>query len=64
MREGQRVAIVSHTATLPELEQQIGAAFRLGIENERLQAESLYQLEQLRASRTRIVEAIVRGPGM
>jgi signal transduction histidine kinase len=56
VREGRRVAVVSHTATLPELERELGAAVRLGIENERLQAESLSQLEELRASRARIVE--------
>jgi signal transduction histidine kinase len=50
------VAIVTHAAALPELEREIGAAVRLAIENERLQAEVLSQLEDLRASRARIVE--------
>ena len=34
----------------------MGAAFTLALDNERLQAEGLAQLEELRASRTRIVE--------
>ena len=56
MRDGRRVAVVSHAASLPELEREMGSAVRLGLENERLQAEVLARLEQLRASRARIVE--------
>ncbi len=56
VRDGRRVAVVSHTAALPDLEREIGAAVRLALENERLQAEVLAQLDQLRASRVRIVE--------
>jgi signal transduction histidine kinase len=56
VRGGQRIAVLSHTAALSELERQIGAAVRLGLENERLQAEVLARLEELRASRARIVE--------
>jgi signal transduction histidine kinase len=56
VREGRRVAVVSHTAALPELEREVGAAVRLGLENERMQAESLSRLEELRESRARIVE--------
>ena len=56
VRGGQRIAVVSHTAALSELERQIGAAVRLGLENERLQAEVLARLEEIRASRARIVE--------
>jgi signal transduction histidine kinase len=56
VREGRRVAVVSHTAALPEFEREMGAAVRLGLENERLQAELLSRLEELRASRARIVE--------
>jgi signal transduction histidine kinase len=56
VRDGRRIAVVSHTATLPDLEREIGAAVRLALENERLQAEALAQLDQLRASRVRIVE--------
>ena len=56
VRGDQRIAVVSHTAALAELERHIGAAVRLGLENERLQAEVLARLEELRASRARIVE--------
>ena len=56
VRDGRRIAVVSHTAALPDLEREIGAAVRLALENERLQAEALAQLDQLRASRVRIVE--------
>jgi signal transduction histidine kinase len=56
VRGGQRIAVVSHTAALAELERHIGAAVRLGLENERLQAEVLARLEEIRASRARIVE--------
>ena len=56
VRDGRRVALVVHTATHPELEREIGAALRLGVENERLQAEVLARLDELRASRARIVE--------
>jgi signal transduction histidine kinase len=56
VRDGRRIAIVSHTAALPDLERELGAAVRLALENERLQAEALAQLDQLRASRIRIVE--------
>ena len=57
VREGRRIAVVSHASTLAELEREIGAAVRLGIENERLRAEVLAQMAELRASRARIVEA-------
>jgi signal transduction histidine kinase len=56
VEDDRRIAIVSHAATLPELQREIGAAVRLGLENERLQAQLLGQLDDLRASRTRIVE--------
>ena len=56
VRDGRRIAVVSHTAALPDLERQIGAAVRLALENERLQAEVLAQLDDLRASRVRVVE--------
>ena len=59
VREGQLVAMVGHDAALLDgmgLEREIGAAARLAVENERLQAEVLAQLEDLRASRARIVE--------
>jgi signal transduction histidine kinase len=56
VRDGRQIAVVSHTAALPDLERELGAAVRLALENERLQAEALAQLDQLRASRVRIVE--------
>jgi signal transduction histidine kinase len=59
-RDGRTLAVVSHDAALldgDELEDQIGSAARLAIDNERLQAEVLAQLDELRASRARIVEA-------
>jgi signal transduction histidine kinase len=56
VQQDTRVAVVSHAATVPELERELGASIRLGLENERLQAEVLFQLGELRASRARIVE--------
>jgi signal transduction histidine kinase len=56
VRAGRRVAVVTHAATVTGLEREIGAAVRLALENERLQAEVLAQLYDLRVSRTRIVE--------
>jgi signal transduction histidine kinase len=59
VRDGRPVALVVHDAALlegPALEREIGSAARLAVENERLQAEVLAQLEGLRASRARIVE--------
>ena len=56
VRNDRRVALVSHAAAIVDLEREIGAAFRLALENERLQAEVLAQLHDLRVSRTRIVE--------
>jgi signal transduction histidine kinase len=59
--EGERtVGLISHAGAAGELEGQIGPAIRLGLENERLQAEVLARLEELRASRTRIVETADR----
>lgn len=60
VRNGQRVALLVHDTALPsalDLEREIGAAARLAIDNERLRAEVLAQLEDLRSSRARIVEA-------
>ena len=56
VRDGRQVAVVTHTVAVAELEREIGAAVRLALENERLQAEVLAQLRDLRESRTRIVE--------
>jgi signal transduction histidine kinase len=58
-RAGQPVALVAHDAALldgHELEREIGSAARLAIENERLQAEVLAQIDDLRRSRARIVD--------
>jgi signal transduction histidine kinase len=59
-RDGRRVAAIVHDASLredPELVEAVCAAAGLALENERLQAELRAHLEELRASRVRIVEA-------
>jgi signal transduction histidine kinase len=56
VRDGRQVALVTHATAIAELERELGAAVRLALENERLQAEILAQLHDLRVSRTRIVE--------
>jgi signal transduction histidine kinase len=59
-REGARVAALVHDASLcedAELVDAVGAAGALALENERLQAELRARLDELRASRARIVEA-------
>jgi signal transduction histidine kinase len=53
---GRRIALVAHATAIAELEREIGPAVRLALENERLQAEVLAQLHDLRESRMRIVE--------
>jgi signal transduction histidine kinase len=58
VREGRTVAILRHRAGLlddPRLVQEVVAATRLGMENERLHAEVLAQFEDLRAAQARIV---------
>lgn len=58
-RDGRTVALLLHEAdALPreELERELGSAARLAIENERLRAEVLSRLHDLRASRARIIE--------
>jgi signal transduction histidine kinase len=60
VRGGREVALVVHDAAsvdAGQLRHEIGAAARLAVENERLQAELLAQLSDLRASRARVVEA-------
>jgi signal transduction histidine kinase len=52
------IAVIAHAGAVPELESHIGPAVRLGLDNERLQAEVLAQLAELRASRARIVETV------
>jgi signal transduction histidine kinase len=57
-REGRTVAVLIHRAGLlddPDLVHEVAAAARVALENERLQAEVRAQLEDLRASRARIV---------
>ena len=59
-REGQPIAALLHDPALEhnaELVQSVGAAAALALENERLHAELRAQLAELRASRTRLVEA-------
>jgi signal transduction histidine kinase len=59
-REGQRVAALVHDASLrddPALVEAVCAAAGLALENERLQAELRARLDDLQASRARIVEA-------
>jgi signal transduction histidine kinase len=57
-RRGRIVALVAHDAALDsrDLEHEIGASARLVVDNERLRAEALAQLADLRASQARIVE--------
>lgn len=60
IRGGQEVALLSHRPGLftnPGLAEEVAAATRLALENERLQAQLHAQLEDLRASRNRIVTA-------
>jgi signal transduction histidine kinase len=59
VRQGEPVALVLHDRSVHaehDLEHEIGPAARLAVDNERLRAEVLSQLEHLRASRVRIVE--------
>lgn len=57
---GQPLAAIVHDAALrdePALMEAVGAAARFAVENERLQAETLARLEEVRESRARIVRA-------
>ena len=60
-RDGTPIAAILHDATLavnePELVEAAGAAAALALENERLDAELRARVQELRASRARIVEA-------
>jgi signal transduction histidine kinase len=60
VQDKRTVALISHAGAAGELESQIGPAVRLGLENERLQSEVLARLEELRASRMRIVDTADR----
>ena len=58
-RAGRPVAVLVHDAdrrTAHALPGEIGAAARLAVDNERLHAEVLYRLADLRASQARVVE--------
>jgi signal transduction histidine kinase len=58
-REGRRIAAIIHDPTLlddPELVYAAGAAAALALENERLEAELRAKVEELRASRKRLVD--------
>jgi signal transduction histidine kinase len=60
VQAGRTVAVLRHQAGLlddPGVVQEVAAAARLALENERLHAEVLAQLEGLRAARARIVAA-------
>jgi signal transduction histidine kinase len=59
-RNGVREAVIIHDAILlqdPGLMASVAGAMRLAVENDRLTAEVEAQLQEVRASRTRIVEA-------
>ena len=60
MQDGRPVAVIAHRRGVLDDEQlveEVTAAARLALENERLQAEVRARLEDLRASRARIVAA-------
>jgi signal transduction histidine kinase len=60
VRDGTVVAVLAHAPGLLDDEQlvaEVTAAARLALENERLQAEVRARLEEVRASRARIIEA-------
>jgi signal transduction histidine kinase len=60
VREGVPVAVVMHDEARLDgwaLQREIGTAARLGLDNERLRAEANAQLDELRTSRSRIIEA-------
>lgn len=58
--DGHPIAAIVHDATLldqPELIQSVGAAAALALENERLDAELRARIEEVRASRVRLISA-------
>ena len=60
VRADEQIALVGHDSALVaghELAEQLGSKARMAVDSERLQAEILGQLDNLRASRARIVEA-------
>lgn len=60
-RDGEVLALLIHDPAIeledPGLVEAVGAVARMGLENERLAAQVRAQLEEVRASRERIVEA-------
>jgi signal transduction histidine kinase len=59
-RDGSRLAAIVHEPELldePELLAAVGAAAGIALENGRLQAEQQAQLEELKGSRARVIEA-------
>jgi signal transduction histidine kinase len=57
-RDGECVAAIIHDATLPEVQEHVravGAAAALALENERLDAELRAKIDELRASRERML---------
>jgi signal transduction histidine kinase len=56
VRKGQTVAVVTHHSDPADLERGLGAAVRLALDNERLQAEVRSRIRELIESRARIVE--------
>ena len=59
-RGGQQVALLAHRPGLlddPALVDEVAAAARLALDNERLQAEARAQLDDLRTSRARVIAA-------
>ena len=62
-RHGRRVAAIVHDPTLledPERVREAGTAAALALENERLEAELRAKVEEVRASRSRLVEVGLR----
>jgi signal transduction histidine kinase len=61
VRDGELLGVMVHDPTIeaedPGLVEAVGSVARLALENERLAAQVRAQLEEVRASRTRIVEA-------
>jgi signal transduction histidine kinase len=55
-RTGRTICLIAHGGAVPDLERHLGPAILLGLENERLRAQALAQVNELRGSRTRIVE--------
>ena len=62
-RDGRRIAAIVHDPTLlddPDRVREAGAAAALALENERLEAELRAKVEEVRASRSRLVEVAMR----